>query len=374
MELRSLLHIIVRRWWLVLPTLLITFGTAAVLALSQSPEYEAGTTMIVTPAADVADETLSALAVISRQSEITDTYAQLAASRVVQREAAEALGLTGDERRDVRIDSRLVPGTTLLTVTARSSDPQLVSSYANAVSDALVAFVDDRYAVFDVSVVDIASVPDQPVAPNVPLTLAIGAVAGVLLGIGLAIASAVVFRPAVTSQLRDIVDVETSSFNESFLVYRLRQEMSRTRRGSSPLAVAVIDVNHHGALEELPPRGRVEALRRVAALIDSYVRPEDVVCRLEGARFAILMPDTSEGQAVAMLQALRARLAAPVLAAANGSPVHANPAAGVVEYREGATVSDAQLMQNAMLALNAAEAGPIGRTESFSSLAASQTG
>jgi diguanylate cyclase (GGDEF)-like protein len=372
MELRALLHILATRWWIVLPTVLITLGSAAVLAFSERPSYEAGTTLIVTPAADVADETLSALAVISRQSEITDTYAQIASSRLVQRSAADALELTGDERRDVRVVSRLVPGTTLLSITARAGDPDLAADYANAVSEALVEFVNTRYEVFDVSIVDVASVPDSPVAPNVPLTIATGGIAGLALGIGLAIASALVFRRTPTSQLRDILDVETTAFNERFLVYRLRQEMSRTRRGQKPVALAIIDASHRGALDDLPPRSRVEALRRVAALVDSHVRPEDVLARLEGSRFALLMPDTSEEQAVAILQAMRARLAAPVLATHNGAPIHANPAAGVVEYREGA-VTDAQLMQHAMLALNAAEAGPIGRTEPFSSVA-SQTG
>ena len=368
MELRTLLHILATRWWIIVPTILITLGSASVLAFSERPSYESGTTMIVTPAADVADETLSALAVISRQTEITDTYAQIASSRLVQRTAADALELTGDQRRDVRVVSRLVPGTTLLTVTARSTDADLAAEYANAVSEALVAFVNDRYAVFDVSIVDVASVPDSPVAPNVPLIMVTGAIAGLALGVGLAIASSLIFRRSTGSQLRDILDVETTAFNERYLVYRLRQEMSRTRRGQKPVALAVIDTSHRGALDDLPPRARVEALRRIAALIDSHVRPEDVLARLEGSRFALLMPDTSEEQAVAILQAMRARLAAPVLAAHNGAPIHAHPAAGVVEYREGA-VTDAQLMQHAMVALNAAEAGPVGRTEPFSSVA-----
>jgi diguanylate cyclase (GGDEF)-like protein len=372
-EFRSLLDILARRWWIVLPTILITFGTAAVLAFSQDPAYEASTTLIVTPAADIADETLSALAVISRQTEITDTYAQVASSRLIARNASERLGLTGDERRDVRVTSRLVPGTTLVSITGRASEAALAADYANAVSEALVEFVNERYDVFDVSLVDVASVPDAPVAPNVPLILIIGAVAGLVLGIGLAIASAVVFRPAGVSRLRDILDVETSLFNESFIVYRLRQEMSRTRRGSKPLAVAVLDVNHRGVLDALPPRTRGEALRRIAALIDSHVRSEDVIGRLDQTKFAIVMPDTSEEQAVAILQAMRTRLAAPALAMSNGAPIHANPAAGVVEYREG-SATDSQVMQQAMLALNAAGAGPIGRTEPFSSVASSEIG
>ena len=368
MELRSLLHILITRWWIILPTVVITFGTAAVLAISQRPAYEAGTTLVVTPTADVADESLSALAVITRQTEITDTYAQIASSRLIARGASERLQLTGDERRDVRVVSRLIPGTTLLAITGRASDPQLAADYANAVSEALVDFVDDRYDVFDLSIVDVASVPDDPVAPNVPLILAAGLVAGIALGTGLAIASAIVFRPSTASQLRNVLDPETASFNEQYLTYRLVQEMSRTRRlRDGALALAVIDVNHRQSLDGLAPREASEAMRRIASLIDGHVRPEDVVARIDKWTFGVLMPDTTEEQALAMLQALRGRITAPALGTVNGAAVHAEPTAGVAEYRDGPT-TDVQFVQQAMVALSASKAGPLGRTEVFSAV------
>lgn len=371
MELRSLVQILVQRWWIVLPTFLITVGVASVLAVSQRPTYEASTTMLVTPAADVPDEVLSAFAVISRQSEITDTYAQIASSRTIQRTAADALGLTGDERRGVSVVSQLVTGTTLVSITGRSNDPALAANYTNAVAEAMVAYVNDRYDVFEVSVLDEASEPDRPVAPNIMLTLVLGGVAGLLLGVGLAVAAALL-QPPPRAALRDILDTETWAFNESFLVYRLRQEMSRVRHSKEPLALALVDVNHRSALDGLMPRNRSEALRRMAALFDSHLRAEDVLARISGSTFAILMPDTSEEQAVAMIHTLRSRIVAPSLGAVDGSPVHANPAAGVVEYREGAA-TDTQLLQQARLAMHAASVGPVGRTEAFSSIPASRT-
>ncbi|MEO5987234.1 MAG: diguanylate cyclase [Candidatus Limnocylindria bacterium] len=372
MELRSLLQILVNRWWIIVPTFLITIGIAGVLALSQRPAYEAGSTLLVTPGANVGSETLSALAVISRQTEITDTYAQIASSRSIQGAAAEELALTGDQRRDVRIVSRLVTGTTLVSITARSSDPALAADYANAVSSALEDYVNAQYEVFEVTILDEATLPDAPVAPNVPLTLGLGGVAGLFLGIGLAVVASLI-RPQTDAPLRDIVDPETFVFNESFLVYRLRQEMSRTRRSTEPLVVGIIDVNHRQALDGLIPRARGEALRQIAALFDSHLRAEDVIARLGGTIFAVLMPDTTEQQAVAIIQAMRPRITSRALGRVNGAPVHANPAAGVVEYREGA-LGDAQLLQQARAALHAASAGPVGRTEAFSSMTAPGTG
>ncbi|MGI8658259.1 MAG: diguanylate cyclase, partial [Candidatus Limnocylindria bacterium] len=373
MELRSLLQILVNRWWIIVPTFLITIGIAGVLALSQRPAYEASSTLLVTPGANVGSETLSALAVISRQTEITDTYAQIASSRSIQKTAADALSLTGDQRRDVRLISRLVTGTTLVSITARSSSAELSANYANAVSDALVDYVNRQYDVFALSVLDPATTPhDGPVSPNVPLTLGLGGVAGLMLGIGIAVVASLI-RPVAEAPLRDIVDPETFAFNESFLVYRLRQEMSRTRRSSEPLVVGMIDVNHRQALDGLMPRARGEALRQIAALFDSHLRAEDVIARLDGTTFAVLMPDTTDQQAVAIIQAMRPRITSRALGRVNGAPVHANPAAGVVEYRDGA-LGDTQLLQQARAALHAASAGPVGRTEAFSSVTAPGTG
>jgi diguanylate cyclase (GGDEF)-like protein len=364
LEFRSLFQIVVSRWWLVLPIFLVTFGVAVVFTLSQSAVYEATARLVVTPSVDVQDDALSAFALISRQSELTDTYAQIASSRTIQRTAADELGLSGEQRRGLRLASRLIPGTTLLEVTATTTDRSLASEYANAVSEALVAYVDANYGLFKVGVLDSAGIPDRPVSPNVPVNIALGAAAGLLLGVGLAVV-AQLMNPPARAGLRDVVDPETWAFNDSFFAYRLSQEVSRSRRAHRPTSLALIDINHEGSLDELLPRTRTEALRRIASLLDSHLRPEDVIARLYGTLFGVILPDTSEQQAVAMVESLRGRITAPALGTlGDGAPAHANPAAGVVEYGEGT----GDIMQQAQSALRAAKEGPIGRTEAFSSL------
>jgi diguanylate cyclase len=182
--------------------------------------------------------------------------------------------------------------------------------------------------------------------------------------VGLALV-AHLLQPQARAGLRDIVDPETWAFNDSYFAYRLAQEMNRSTRSRQTTAVALIDVNHENALDDLMPRVRTEALRRIATLLDSHVRPEDIVARLYGSVFGVVMPDTNEEQAVAIVEGLRSRLAAPAFGTTtNGLPAHANPAAGVVEYREGS----GDVMQHAQSALRAAKEGPIGRTEAFSAL------
>jgi uncharacterized protein involved in exopolysaccharide biosynthesis len=196
LELRSLVHVIVSRWWLVLPVFLLTTAVAVGLTLTQERLYQATSTLVVTPSQNIQNETLSALAVIARQTEITDTYAQIASSRSIRQSAAERLQLTPDQRSSVSVASRLIAGTTLLEIDAVSPDPGLAAAYANAVSQALVEYVAANYGIFEVDILDSAVEPNRPVSPEVPLNIALGVVGGLMLGIGLALAVHLLAPPA----------------------------------------------------------------------------------------------------------------------------------------------------------------------------------
>jgi diguanylate cyclase (GGDEF)-like protein len=369
MELRSLLQVVVTRWWLVVPVFLITVGASLVFALSQKPIYQASAELVVTPAASLPNDILSALGLISRQSEIADTYAQIASSQKIQNAAGDALKLTGTQRGDAKLVSRLLTGTTLLELDATATDPLLARDYANAVSQQLVAYVKSSSGIFQVAVVDEAGVPSRPISPNIPLDVGLGVALGLLLGVGLAVVVHLL-NPPPQGGMRDVIDPETWAFNAAFLGYRLRQEMSRARRSHQPVSLALVDVNHQAVLDDLLPRARADALRRIVSLIADHIRPEDVSARMEGTVFAVLLPDTSEEQAVALVEGLRARISAPALGTVgDGTAVHANPAAGVVEHREG-TGTDVDVIQQAKTALQLAQAGPVGRTEAFSALRA----
>ena len=366
MELRTLFHVVASRWWLVLPIFVLTVAATIGFTMVQQPLYSASVHLDCSAVGHPRERRAVGAAIISRQSEIGDTYAQIGSSR--DRAGAAAASHRAQrrgQRADLELDSVLLTGTTILQITATSPDPQIAADYANAVAESLVDYVEAQIRHLHSSTSSIRpAFPRRPVSPDVPLNLALGIVGGMLLGVGLALVAHLV-QPQARAGLRDIVDPETWAFNDTFFAYRLSQEMNRSTRSRQSTSVALIDVNHENALDDLMPRTRTEALRRIATLLDSHVRPEDIVARLYGSVFGIVMPDTNEAQAVAIVEGLRGRLAAPAFGTnANGVPAHANPAAGVVEYREGT----ADVMQQAQSALRAAKEGPIGRTEAFSAL------
>lgn len=370
MELRSLLRILLRRWWVIIPIFLITVGSTAVLTLSQPKLYESSTTLLVAPATNLTttESTLiQSLSLLARQSEIAQTYAEIAASDTIRKTATAAVDLTPTARSNatVSLDARLVPGSQVIEIDVRSTDSNLAKDYATAVSNALTDYVAKQSPAFKLLTIDPATPTDKPVSPNVPLNMAVGVAAGLVLALGVAV---VLHLLSPTPRMRprmDIVDPETWSYSYPFFLFRLRQEMSRARRVGTPLAVAMINVNHRESLDNVSPHGRAEALVRVSILFDTHLRMEDTAARLDDMTFALLLPDTAEADAVRMIEALRARIASAVLGITeHREPMRANPAAGVVEYR-GDAVSEQELLERARRALQGAETTPTGRTEAF---------
>jgi capsular polysaccharide biosynthesis protein len=85
--------------------------------------------------------------------------------------------------------------TSIIDVAVTDADPRLAADIANAVSQSLADTVQDIEQPNDVTGapavkltrVQVASVPSVPVSPNIPLNIALGALVGLTLGVGLAL-------------------------------------------------------------------------------------------------------------------------------------------------------------------------------------------
>ncbi len=92
---------------------------------------------------------------------------------------------------------------------------------------------------------------------------------------------------------------------------RLRQEMARHRRSGQPLAVAVADIDHFKAINDTHGHAAGdEVLRDVAQVLTAAGRGTDVVIRMGGEEFVVLMPDTSPEGARVACEKLRVAVAA----------------------------------------------------------------
>jgi capsular exopolysaccharide synthesis family protein len=121
------------------------------------------------------------------------------------------LGITADDLAK-RITASAPLDTSIIEITVLDTDPVRAANIANATSQSLTAVVqqiETPTAEGAVSPVKLtraqeATVPSIPVSPNVPLNIALGALIGLALGVGLA-----VLRETLDTRIRNERDVES---------------------------------------------------------------------------------------------------------------------------------------------------------------------
>ena len=87
----------------------------------------------------------------------------------------------------------------------------------------------------------------------------------------------------------------------------LPRELARARRSESPVSIAVVDLDHLSAFNML--RGEQEGDRLVkesSSMWRAQLREVDLLARLEGAEFGVILPDCGLGEACDVLERVRA--------------------------------------------------------------------
>ncbi len=103
-----------------------------------------------------------------------------------------------------------------------------------------------------------------------------------------------------------LTDPLTDVANHGHLRDRATHEVARARRSSEPLSLLMIDVDHFKAVNDSFGHATGDAvLRSLAALFRRVVREIDVVGRMGGEEFAIVLPSTSLPAAVEVAERVR---------------------------------------------------------------------
>src|SRR5918911_7251 len=109
-------------------------------------------------------------------------------------------------------------------------------------------------------------------------------------------------RTRAQLELQAQTDSLTGLFNHRYFHDRLRSELVRTNRSGEPLAVAMLDLDEFKRVNDVHGHGTGdEVLVTVADLLRAEFRVSDVVCRVGGEEFGVIMPSCD---AAAGLQAV----------------------------------------------------------------------
>jgi diguanylate cyclase (GGDEF)-like protein len=150
-------------------------------------------------------------------------------------------------------------------------------------------------------------------------------------------------------------DPLTGQFNRRYLDEALLREVARAQRQETPLAIAMLDIDHFKRFNDTYGHaGGDLLLAAFGRLLTEHARGDDIVCRYGGEEFAVILPGADGDAAVRRLNEIR--LAVRKLRVQNrGQPLGAvTMSAGVAVFpRDGAT--GAAVMAAADTALYAAK-------------------
>jgi diguanylate cyclase (GGDEF)-like protein len=154
----------------------------------------------------------------------------------------------------------------------------------------------------------------------------------------------------------EIIDELTSLYNASYIKRRLEEELRRSRRFHRPCALAFLDLDDFRQFQERAGGLAAEkVLRQVAQLLQAQVSEVDRVGRMGSDEFALILPERSKREAVALLENIRLQMESHLfIKGQNKSAQALTLSAGISENPlDGSTCDD--LMTKAAEALKRAK-------------------
>ena len=183
-DLADLIFTLIRRWKLIVLTAIPVVILGVIFAATRPTVYQAETTLIVSNnmssvALDSTDITLSQRLVI--------TYSEIAKNKSVLRKVKTKFDLQESvEALAKLVTISPVDSTELISLTYKNSDPQLAAMVTNEIANEFMDKVVQVMRVRNVSVVEKAQVPVQPLPKKRLLILFASVVLGLAAGTGMA--------------------------------------------------------------------------------------------------------------------------------------------------------------------------------------------
>ncbi len=214
MELRDYLRIARRRWTLILGCMVAAIAVAGIVTFQMTPQYSSSARLFVSTSQS--DSSQAYQGSLFSEQRVT-SYADLVSGQELSRRVIENLGIDmePDELAE-KIDATVVPETVIMEISVTDSSPKTAQQLTQAVATELAEYVDEletppgkTNAPIKASIVDPASLPETPVAPQPTRNLALAAVLGLLLGLGAAVLRELLDTTVKTNE--DVVETAQSA-------------------------------------------------------------------------------------------------------------------------------------------------------------------
>ena len=126
------------------------------------------------------------------------------------------------------------------------------------------------------------------------------------------------------------VDYLTGVYNRRHFMERAEQELSRAHRYGKPLSMLILDIDHFKLINDrYGHKVGDTVLKAVADLSHATLRDVDILGRLGGEEFAVLLPETDQPAALDAAERLRETIANARIPLNGGDPVSFSVSIGV---------------------------------------------
>jgi len=154
-----------------------------------------------------------------------------------------------------------------------------------------------------------------------------------------------------------LTDELTGLYNRRYVFAHLNELLGRMTEGGGGTALMLVDIDHFKQVNDCHGHPAGDAvLREIAERAVHQVRSVDLVGRLGGEEFVVVMPETNLGGAIVVAERLRAAVAEePFILQGNGAKLPVTVSVGIAMTGEGHGDSLESLLQRADEALYAAK-------------------
>ena len=107
-------------------------------------------------------------------------------------------------------------------------------------------------------------------------------------------------------QRQAITDALTGLYNRRYFNDQCEREFSRCRRNTQTMSIIIIDIDYFKTINDSygHPVGDL-VLKQVSTIYKSCLRKENILCRIGGEEFAVLLPDTDRYAAQTLAERIR---------------------------------------------------------------------
>lgn len=182
-DIRQLLQIIKRRWWIIVTSAIICLVVGFVVSFYVlNPIYEANTTLYIGKNIEQKSDLTYNDMMLGTQ--LVKDYRELVISRMISNTVINELGLKdiSAEQLSSKLTVTSKNDTRVIQISTMDEQPQLAMDITNKVAEIFKTKVVEIMKVENVQVIDKAELPVKPVKPNKLMYMALALIIGIALG------------------------------------------------------------------------------------------------------------------------------------------------------------------------------------------------